>query len=244
MKNTIRLAICLFALLGCKQIPEKKINYESETLKIQQLSPQTFLHISYLKTETWGKVGCNGAIFISDGEAIVFDTPINDVVSADLINWVEKELQCAIKAVVVTHFHDDCLGGLNAFHEREITSYANSRTLKLVPEHLTLPQNGFSSSMKIPIGSEVITLDFLGEGHTLDNIVGYFPKDGVLFGGCLLKSMGAGKGNLEDANTSEWSNTVSKVKSKYSEATIIVPGHGKVGGRELLDFTIDLFKTP
>lgn len=39
------------------------------------------------------------------------------------------------------------------------------------------------------------------------------------------------------------SATVELVKHKYGKANIIIPGHGKPGGIELLDYTIDLFKT-
>ncbi|MCK0206070.1 MBL fold metallo-hydrolase [Ornithobacterium rhinotracheale] len=57
----------------------------------------------------------------------------------------------------------------------------------------------------------------------------YFPKDQVLFGGCLVKELGAGKGNLSDAFPKEWSATIQKVKHAYPEAKIVVPGHGKIG---------------
>ena len=63
-----------------------------------------------------------------------------------------------------------------------------------------------------------------------------------MFGGCLVKEIGAGKGNLEDANVSEWSKTIKGVKAKYGNAEIIVPGHGEAGNQGLLDYTIQLFK--
>jgi metallo-beta-lactamase class B len=92
-------------------------------------------------------------------------------------------------------------------------------------------------------------VSFFGEGHTKDNVVGYFPDDKAVFGGCLIKEVGSGKGNLEDANVAEWSQTVSKVKQFYPEAKIVIPGHGETGGTELFDYTIKLFlaapnKTP
>ena len=70
----------------------------------------------------------------------------------------------------------------------------------------------------------------------------YFPEDNVLFGGCLIKSVGAGKGYLGDANTIAWPGTVHKIKLKYPKTEIVIPGHGKWGGTELLDYTIELFK--
>lgn len=83
---------------------------------------------------------------------------------------------------------------------------------------------------------------FFGEGHTKDNVVGYFPEAEAIFGGCLIKESGAGKGNLEDANVAAWSATVKKLKRSYPRAKTVIPGHGKSGGRELLDYTIKLFE--
>jgi metallo-beta-lactamase class B len=63
-----------------------------------------------------------------------------------------------------------------------------------------------------------------------------------LFGGCLIKSVGAGKGNLADAHVEAWPASVEKVKSAYPNAKVVVPGHGKHSDRQLLEYTIQLFK--
>ena len=63
-----------------------------------------------------------------------------------------------------------------------------------------------------------------------------------MFGGCLVKEVGAGKGNLEDANVATWPKTIRMLKAKYPDVKIVVPGHGKAGGAELLDYTVKLFE--
>jgi len=182
-------------------------------------------------------------IVIDNCEAIVFDTPINNLVSSELINWIQNTLGYKLKAVVVSHFHADCLGGLHEFHKQEIPSYAANRTIKLAKiTEVIAPQNGFDKSLELMVGNKKVMNEFLGEGHTKDNIISYFPSEKVLFGGCLIKSVGSGKGNLEDANINEWPNTVEKVKMKYRTSKIIIPGHGKVGDKILLDYTIELFQ--
>jgi metallo-beta-lactamase class B len=35
---------------------------------------------------------------------------------------------------------------------------------------------------------------------------------------------------------------VRKIKEKYPEVKIVIPGHGKPGGTALFDYTIELFK--
>ena len=46
---------------------------------------------------------------------------------------------------------------------------------------------------------------------------------------------------MGDANTDKWSETVRKIKLKYPNAKLVIPGHGKSGGTELFDYTIELF---
>lgn len=229
-------------VLGCKSRDISHATYESNMLRIQYLTHKTIIHISYLKTEAYGKVPCNGMIVVDKGEAIVFDTPTNDAASVELIDWLEIQFGYKVTAVVATHFHVDCLGGLNAFHQRNIPSYALNRTLTLAEaDGVTIPQNGFDSFLELKVGDKIVNSEFLGEGHTQDNIICHVPSEKVMFGGCLIKSEGAGKGNLNDANINEWSNTVRKVKTKYPDVDIVIPGHGKHGGSNLFDYTINLF---
>jgi len=229
-----------FAFSCTNQTPD---TLNSSLLKIEQLTNNTFVHTSYLKIPDYGNFPCNGLVFYNNGEAIVFDTPTNDSASVELINWVQTELNCSIKAVVVNHFHDDCLGGLKTFHEAKIESYANNLTLSLAKEDgMEIPKNGFNKTLEITIGKETVINTFIGEGHSKDNIVSYISGEKVLFGGCLIKELNAKKGYLGDANVNEWSNTVQKVKETYPDVKTIVPGHGKSGGKELLEYTIQLFE--
>ena len=64
---------------------------------------------------------------------------------------------------------------------------------------------------------------FFGQGHTKDNVVGYFPIENILFGGCLIKELEATKGYLGDANVGSWSNTVEKIKKQYPKTILLNP---------------------
>ncbi len=243
MNRVCALILFSFVFLDCKTVSSIAKNYKTETLVITKLTNQTFVHTTFLLSETFGRVPCNGLIFINKNEAIVFDTPPNDSVSVELINYIETKLKCKTKAVVINHFHADCLGGLKAFHQHNIPSYANLKTIELAKkDSVEVPQLGFDGKLELTLGNKKIINQFYGEGHTKDNIVSYIPTENVLFGGCLIKEVGAGFGNLNDANTKEWSNTVLKIKNTLPSLKHIVPGHGKVGGIELLDYTIEKFK--
>ncbi len=219
------------------------MSYDSSHLKIKQLTKSTYLHTSYLATKSFGKVPCNGMVVLNDGEALVIDTPVDSIASVELLQWIQGNRKAKLKGVIATHFHVDCLGGLDVFHQREIPSYATNQTIALAKErNEIIPQNGFDQQLEINVGNKKVINEFIGSGHTIDNIISYFPSEKVLFGGCLIKTDGAGKGNLNDADVAAWSSTVKQVKAKYGEAQVIIPGHGKIGDVQLLDYTINLFE--
>lgn len=250
MKYNIRallLPVLMVIILNCNTVKQEAFKpkevYTSGGLVINQITANCFQHISYKQTNDFGNVPCNGLIVRNSNEVIIFDTPTNDTVSTELIQWIKEKLDCKINAIIPTHFHDDCLGGLKAFHDQSIPSYANSKTLELASENgLCVPKNSFTDSLVLGAGKEKVIIKFFGEGHTKDNVVGYFPNEAVLFGGCLIKEINASKGYLGDANLAEWSATVEKVKRAWPDVKIVVPGHGAYGNKELLDYTINLFK--
>jgi metallo-beta-lactamase class B len=218
--------------------------YRSIDLVITQISENSFEHTSFKQTNDFGNVPCNGLIVTNSKEAIVFDTPTNNKGAEELIEWIKETLHCKINAVIPSHFHDDCLGGLKAFDVKNIPSYAYFKTIELAKEqNFVVPSNSFRDSLILKVGTENIIAKFFGEGHTKDNVVGYFPAENILFGGCLIKELDASKGYLGDANIADWSGTVEKVKKEYPYVKIIVPGHGQYGNKKLLGYTIKLFRT-
>lgn len=239
------LSVISIITLSCstqkKKLQSKKV-YQSETLIITQVSPNVYQHTSFLQTESFGNVPCNGMIVHNNNETVVFDTPVNDEISEELIQWIQHNLKSKINAIVPTHFHDDCLGGLHAFHKHKIASIGNEKTIEIAKEkNLPIPLKSFTNQEKIAVGKHFVTLYFFGEGHTKDNIVAYYPHEKALFGGCLIKELNATKGNLADANETAWAATAIQLKSTITDVQIVIPGHGAVGNSDLIDYTIKLF---
>jgi metallo-beta-lactamase class B len=228
-------------LFGCN--PSKSLVSKNEKqLAFYKIKKNAFVHISFLQTQTWGKVGCNGLIYIHKNQAYIFDTPTDNETSEVLIKTLEDQ-NIKIKGVVVNHFHNDCLGGLEAFHKKGIKSYASEKTIELAKkDSVTIPQIAFKEHLTLRIGKKEIENQFLGEAHTKDNIISFIPSENIMFGGCMVKELNAGKGFLGDANEKAWSNTIRNVKKTFPSAQSIVPGHGKPGGQEILDYTIGLFE--
>lgn len=245
--NILLIILISLTIINCSsqnvEVFKPKEVYKSIDLIVTQITENTYVHISFLQTNDFGNVPCNGLIVTNSNEAIIFDTPTNDKNSEELINWIKEELSCKINAIIPGHFHEDCVGGLTAFDENNIPSYANFKTIEFTKENnFNVPKNGFKDSLTLKVGDEIVIAKFFGEGHTRDNIVGYFPSENVMFGGCLIKEIDASKGYLGDANVADWSATVEKVKKEYPDVKIIIPGHGDYGDKKLLDYTINLFK--
>ena len=216
--------------------------FHDDVLVITQVAEHTYMHTSYKQTQDFGNVPCNGAIMRNADEVIVFDTPTDTIGAQHLMKWIADALQCKIVAVVPTHFHDDCLGGLDAFHQAGIPSFAYAQTPHLADSlHHTMPKSTFTDVRHFTVGDAEIEAKYFGKGHTADNIVGYFPDDHVLFGGCLIKELEASKGYLGDAYVPQWSETVQRVKEAYPDVKIVIPGHGAYGDTALLNYTIKLF---
>lgn len=241
MKKIILLII--FTLIIPIVSKSESTIYNSESLIIHKITDNLYQHISFLNTESWGKVECNGIIYISKNEAIVFDTTPDDSSSSELIEFIENELKVKVSYLVINHFHNDCLGGVNSFIKKDVKIICNKITLELVKkDKVKFDAITFDDEYIIDIDNGKVINKYFGEGHTKDNIISYITTEKLMFGGCLIKEIGAGRGNLADANVNEWSKTVSKIKLSYPDVQYIIPGHGKYGGVELLEYTIKLFE--
>ncbi|GAB5538856.1 MAG: BcII family subclass B1 metallo-beta-lactamase [Salibacteraceae bacterium] len=213
----------------------------SEYLQIVPLSKHCFLHISYIPYKD-KPFQCNGMVYIKNGEAAVFDTPIGDEASQNLIQWIFEEHQASIKYLVINHFHEDCISGITSFVGTGCQSISQQKMCRLADlKGYNCTQRYFTESMTIDVGGTQIENRFFGAAHTEDNIVSYVPDDRVLFGGCMIKALGAGRGNTQDADLSQWSRTVSAVAEAYPKVKLVIPGHGDPGNKRLYRYTIDLF---
>ncbi len=212
----------------------------SDDLQLLPLKDNVYMHRSY-KMFSSGRYASNGMIYIVKDKAILVDTPVTDSLTSLLISWFsEKNIQFV--AAIPTHWHDDCLGGLNAVHKAGIKSYGLKMTIDLANAHDYLPpQIGFSDSLTLDLNGYDVNCMYIGAGHTLDNIVVWIPAERVLFGGCMVKALSAsGLGNTTDADLNAWPFTIKHVMDLFPEAQLVIPGHGAPGGYDLLEYTYKL----
>lgn len=218
----------------------------SEDLQVELLGDGLWRHISYSMTEQYGRVPANGLLVVSEGEAALIDTPWTDEDTALLLDWVEEHLGAKVTVVIPTHSHGDCLGGLAEAHRRGARSYALDRTVELAKAAGSeVPQTAIDEFGEVRVGSQRLELHFAGPGHVLDNIVVWIPEEKVLFGGCLVRSAASNfLGYTAEGDLEKWPHTIERLRREYGDAELIVPGHGKPGGLELLERTLELLAAP
>jgi len=243
MNRQLKLVFVFLILISCNHFKTNEIIvFESDDLKIIQLDTSFFIHESYIEYKG-SIVSCNGLVAVSDDEALILDTPVDSMAARLLLDWIINKKSLVPMAVVPNHFHKDCIGSLAFFYENGVTTYASDRTFDLMKlDEREFVTQVFKDSLTLEFGSSSLINRYVGPGHTLDNLIHYFPGQAVLFGGCLVKSIGAGKGNIADADTLNWSSTVKSIIINYPDIKTVIPGHGAPGGAELLEYTYDLFK--
>lgn len=242
MKKNIIFLLITFNVLFLFSINEKiKISNDLELIK---LANNIFIHVSYINMPQYGRVGANGLLIIDKNQALILDTPWNNQLMYQLFDWVKNNYKAEIKYVIINHFHDDNMGGLEAAHKKGAVSYSLNITKEILKKkNKVLPINTFKDELKIKSGNINVFAYYPGAGHTVDNIVVWLPDQKILFGGCLIKSLSSKNlGNIEDADVKEWPKSVENVIKKFSSAEIVIPGHGEHGGIELLKHTIELCK--
>ena len=214
----------------------------SEDVIVRRLDDGTWLHTTYYDISGLRNVPANGLIVIDGKHAMMIDLPWTDKQTGVLFDWVLKEHGAEVEKVVPTHFHIDCAGGLAEAHRKRADSFSLEKTAEILERtNKPVPRNWFAERMSLSCGETRVELAFLGGGHTVDNIVAWIPASKILFGGCLVKSLNATNlGNTEEADLVSYPTTLKKVKERYPDAKIVVPGHGRPGGLDLIDHTIGL----
>jgi len=240
---TIFALIFIFAPVLYAQDISKKITINND-LEIVQLTPNVYQHISYAEFAGFGRVECNGMIVTADGKAFLFDTPPTEELTRRLVEWITQTLKLKVVGFIPNHWHSDCIGGLAYLQTIGVESYANQRTIDIAKaKNLPVPAHGFKDSLNLRLGNIEIDCYYLGAGHSMDNIVVWIPSEKVLFPGCLVKEVNAkGLGNTADGDLKAYPQTIEKVLRKFPDAKIVIPGHGVVGGIELIGHTKELLK--
>jgi len=212
------------------------------------------LHISHLSGDfyiytTYGfyngtPVPANGMYLVTSKGVVLFDTPWDSTQFQPLLDSIKIKHNKNVVFCISTHFHADRTAGLEYYRRRGIKTFTTKQTDELSKsrsekraEFIMYQDSSFT------VGQHAFQTYYGGPGHSPDNIVIWFDKEKILYGGCLVKSTEADDlGNLSDANPKEWASTIKKIQQKFKNPYYIIPGHLDWNSNKSLVHTLDLIQ--
>jgi metallo-beta-lactamase class B len=186
----------------------------------------------------------NGMYLITTDGAVLFDTPWDTTQFQPLLDSIQINHHKKVIICIATHFHEDRTGGLEFYRQKGIKTYTTIQTDELSKAHGEKRAGTLIDKDTVfTIGQHIFQTYYGGPGHTADNIVIWFDRDKILYGGCLVKSSEASDlGNLADANVKEWASTIRNIQQKFKKPNYIIPGHQDWSSKESLTHTLELVK--
>jgi len=211
-------------------------------LDISKLDEDLWMHTSWRTVPGFGRVPSHGLVVISEGKALLVDTAWGDSLTRSLLDWIENDLAITLERAVVTHAHDDRMGGLATLQAAGVITYAHTLTAEDAPTRgLPAPDSLLQSIDHLTVGARTIETFYPGPGHTRDNLVVWLPDQKLLFGGCLLKAAEhRTMGYTGDADLVAWPTSIQNLLDRYTTLDVVLPSHGVPGGANLLHHTLYL----
>lgn len=189
-------------------------------------------------------ISANAMYLITDKGVVLFDAPWDETQFQPLLDSIKKKHNKEVVMHIATHSHEDRAGGLEFYKQKGIKTY----TIKLTDE-ISEKNNGKRAAFIMPndttfaVGKHRFQIFYPGKGHAPDNIVVWFNKEKILYGGCFVKSTDATDlGYLGDSDVKEWEKSIKKVQAKFKNPRYIVTGHEGWANTESLKHTLKLVK--
>ena len=215
----------------------------------QQHAPLTIAPLTgnfYVYT-TWGQAGgepypANGLYLLTPEGVVLIDTPWDTTQFQPLLDTIWQRHHQHVVLCIATHWHSDKTAGLAYYRSKGIKTYTTRLTdsLSLVngkPRAEFL----FANDTTFTVGGYAVQTFFPGEGHTKDNIVVWFGKDRVLYGGCLIKGVEAPDlGYTADGNPAAYAATIRRLQAKFPNPAYVIPTHQGWESTQSVQHTLEM----
>lgn len=191
-----------------------------------------------------GLVPANGLYLLTDQGAALFDSPWDTTQFQPLLDSIMQRHHKKVVFCLATHSHEDRTAGLEYYRAQGAKTYTTLQTDKISrdkkgkrAEFLLAQDTVFT------LGQHTFQTCYGGPGHTEDNIVVWFPREKILYGGCLIKSTEAEDlGYIGEANLEAWPITIRSLQKKFPNPRYIIPGHGDWHSKKALRHTLTLLR--
>ncbi len=219
--RTIILAIaCIFSLTNIFG------QAESVKLKISHLTGDFYVYTTY-NTYQESQVPANGMYLLTNNGVVMFDTPWDTTQFQPLLDSIKLKHNKKVVLCFATHWHSDKTAGLEYYRQQGIKTYTTTLTDELSKKNNKKRAEFLMANDTVfNVGQYSFETYYPGQGHTTDNIVIWFKKEKILYGGCLIK--GADDDNLgytDDGNITAYASTLKKVQKKCRKPKFIIIAH-------------------
>jgi len=240
MKNSKKYFILLLALFFSSGILALQ---NKGGISITHLTGNFYVCISY-KLLDGSPYPSNSMYLITEKGVVLFDTPWESSDFQPLLDSISKKHHKKVILCIATHFHDDKSAGLSYYASKGIKTYSSSLTRELCKDDNSKKASFvFTKDTSFNIGSYSFKTFYPGEGHTKDNIVIWFEKEKILYGGCFIKSTETNDiGNIADANVNAWPRSIKNTMQKFPDPKYIIPGHLSWASNKSLEHTLKILE--
>lgn len=210
-------------------------------LKITPLTGDFYIYTTYNLYQN-SPVPANGMYLVTRDGVVMFDTPWDTTQFQPLLDSIKKRHHQNVVMAFATHWHSDKTAGLEYYRQKGIKTYTTTKTDELSRiNHMKRAEFLMTKDTLFNVGQYSFETYYPGEGHTADNIVIWFSKEQILFGGCLIKGADdESLGYLGDANINAYANTLKNVQKKCRNPRHIIIAHSDWSNLNSLKHSIEM----
>lgn len=237
MRIVLLTIACISCLANAFGQPEK------DKLAIAHLTGDFYIYTTY-NTYEGTRVPANGMYLVTNSGVVMFDTPWDTTQFQPLLDSIKRRHNKNVIMCFATHWHSDKTAGLEYYRQIGIKTYTTSLTDELSKKNnKKRAEFLMSKDSTFQVGQYSFETYYPGQGHTEDNIIIWFKKEKILYGGCLIKGADAEDlGYLGDANVTAYASTLLNVQKKCPNPRFIIIAHSDWMNINSLQHSIRLAK--
>ena len=235
MRTIISFLICFFYLA------KLSAQTNNDILKISHLKGDFYIFETY-NYYKGTRIGANAMYLVTDSGVVMFDTPWDSTQFQPLLDSIKAKHNKNVVLCFATHFHEDRTGGLEYYRQKNIKTYTTFFTDSMSKKKgMKRAEFLIKKDTVFTVANYSFQTIYPGKGHAPDNIVIWFEKEKILYGGCLIKSVDDKTlGNLSDASVTDYAATIKNVQQKCKRPKYIITGHNDYKSKKSLKHTLKM----